>query len=175
MAAFMAGLAVGAALPAVSEMKGGGPARFLVALLATATGASLLLPGLSRMILYLPGLALAALVLLLLIVGCLVGAAYPVLIALSGRGRDVARPPAAMVPRPEGRDGGPSGLATVAVGDLALSAAGAIYAFDLVGSAGAALVAGVIAVPLLGLAGVSFATAICLGAVVLLVVLTFRR
>jgi spermidine synthase len=145
MAAFMAGLAAGALLPAVRETQGTAFPPLLIALLAMATGASLLLPGLAQAALHHPGLALPALAVLLLCTGCLVGAAYPVLTVLYGRGRDVS------------------------------AAAGAVYAVDLVGSAGAALLVGIVAVPLLGLAGVSLATAICLGAALLLTAISVRN
>jgi len=52
--------------------------------------------------------------------------------------------------------------------DRPASAAGAIYAADLVGSSGAAAVVGVIAVPLVGVAGVSLATGVCCAGALLL-------
>jgi predicted membrane-bound spermidine synthase len=97
-----------------------------------------LLPGLLESVIPSPTLASTALGLLLVLVGSLVGALFPVATALYRRERE------------------------------APAAGGAVYAADLVGSAAAAVIAGAVAVPLLGLTGVSFATALVLGGAVLL-------
>jgi hypothetical protein len=138
MAAFMVGLAVGAAVMSRRPLHQPASARLLIAALAVAAGLSALLPGLLGSAVHAPGAALPVLGVLLACVGSLVGGAFPVLTVLHSGERD------------------------------APAAAGAIYAADLVGSAGAAAAAGAFAVPLLGVAGVSFSMALCLVAALVL-------
>jgi hypothetical protein len=126
IAASMAGLAVGAAVMSRWEADRRSAARILLAGLAVAALVCGLLPKLLAAVLPAPTLAPAALALLLLLVGSMVGALFPVATALYRAGRPAA-------------------------------AAGAVYAADLVGSAGAALIAGVVTVPLLGAPGASYA------------------
>jgi hypothetical protein len=145
MAAFMAGLAVGSGVLALREA--GRPAfgRLFAAGLAVAILVSLLLPRVFAGVLPAPAFASPALGLLLLLVGSLVGAVFPIAAALYRR----EQPPAA--------------------------AAGAIYAADLAGSAGAALAAGVIVVPVLGAAGASYALALLVGAALVLALPLLRE
>jgi spermidine synthase len=138
IAAFMAGLAIGSAAISMRQADRTAYARLLVAGLITAAAASALLPPHLHTVLRTPTLAPLALGLLLLLVGSLDGAMFPVAVALY-RG---PRSPAA--------------------------AAGVVYAADLAGSAGAALIAGVVAVPILGIAGTAFATALLLAAALIL-------
>ncbi len=127
IAASMAGLALGSAVMSRWEADRRGAARIMLAGLAVAALVCGLVPSLLAALLPAPTLAPAALAVLLLLVGSMVGALFPVATALYR-----ARQPAA-------------------------AAAGAVYAADLIGSAGAALVAGVITVPLLGAPGASYA------------------
>ncbi len=132
IAAFMTGLAVGAAVMSGRAASRSAARRCLIAALGAAAGLCLLLPAVLRAVLPAPGLAGAALGATLFLSGCLVGLVFPLLTRLYGGEGEAA------------------------------AAAGAVYAADLVGSAGAAVVAGAVAVPLLGVTGVSYATAICL-------------
>lgn len=138
MAAFMAGLAVGSAVLSVREASSLAFRRLFLAGIATALLVCVLLPYLLAAVLPAPALASLALGLLLALTGSLVGAMFPVTTALYRRERAAA------------------------------AAGGAIYAADLVGSAGAAVVAGVVAIPLLGAAGTSYAAALLLGAALVL-------
>lgn len=144
VAAFMAGLAVGAALMGSRGSLRPALGRLLIAALVTAIAICLLLPGFLRAVIATPTAAPVALGMVLFLSGSLVGATFPIVTALYGR---------------EGE---------------APAAGGALYAADLVGSAGAALVAGVIAVPLLGVAGVSLATALTLAVPLVLALLLLR-
>ena len=144
MASFMAGLALGAALLGRRELDRTGRWRLLILVLCTATAACLLQPALLQALLARPGLAPAVLGLVLLWAGFLVGATFPISVALYSREREAS------------------------------VAGGVIYAADLLGSAGAAVVAGVVAVPVLGVAGTSFATALYLGAALVLVLPNVR-
>ncbi len=145
MAAFMAGLAAGAAVLGRHSADRVACSRLLAMILAAAAGLCLALPWVFRALLRAPGLAGTGLGLILMLAGFLVGAAFPLLTALYGREQQAAR------------------------------AGGAIYAADLIGSAGAALVAGVAAVPLLGVAGVSYATAMWLAAALALIAVSLQR
>ncbi len=138
IAAFMAGLAAGAGAMSGRRADGRAFAALLIGGLATAALIAALLPGLLEAVIPSPTLASTALGLLLVLVGSLVGALFPVATALYRRERE------------------------------APAAGGAVYAADLVGSAAAALIAGGIAIPLLGMTGVSFATALVLGGATLL-------
>lgn len=132
IAAFMAGLAVGAAVATGRMGSASAYPRLLGAALATALAICLLLPGLLAALLPNPLLASLGIGALLVLVGTLVGAAFPIATA-AYRGR---RAPAA--------------------------AGGAIYAADLIGSAGAAMVVGTLALPMLGVSGVCHASALVL-------------
>ena len=127
IAASMAGLAIGAAIMSRWEADRRSAARILLAGLAVAALVCGLLPKLLAAVLPAPTLAPAALALLLILVGSMVGALFPVATALYRAGQPAA------------------------------AAAGAVYAADLIGSAGAALIAGVVTVPLLGAPGASYA------------------
>jgi len=137
-AAFMGGLALGAAVMRTRTASHPVLARLVLAVLVTAVCVCVLLPAIARAVTHTPSAAPLALGLLLLFAGSLVGATFPVMTALYRRERGAA------------------------------AAGGAVYAADLVGSAGAGLVTGAVAVPLLGLAGVAFAAALCLGAALVL-------
>ncbi len=145
VAAFMAGLAIGSAVVSRWETDRRCSARIMVAGLATAVLVCLLVPGLLAASLRAPSLAPIALAVLLLLVGSMVGGLFPVATALYRR---------------EGS---------------AAAAGGAVYAADLVGSAGGALAAGVIAIPLLGAAGASYAGALILVAAFVLALSLLRE
>jgi len=145
IAAFMAGLAAGAAVVSGRRLDRATSARLLAAALLTSALIAALLPGLLGAVLPFPGLAGAAIGLLLFLGGSLVGAAFPVAVALYRR---------------EG---------------TAAAAGGAIYAADLIGSAGAAVFAGAFAVPLLGVVGTSRFTALLLAAALVLVLPLLRE
>jgi hypothetical protein len=134
MAAFMAGLAAGAALMSGRRAAGAMSPRVLAAILAAAAVFCLVLPLFLRIVMSYPAAAAVAIGAVLFLTGCLVGIAFPVAVGLYRRDREAPR------------------------------AAGAVYAADLIGSAGAAIIVGVAAVPLLGMAGTAYATAICVGA-----------
>jgi len=137
IAAFMAGIAAGSGALSLREVKRGAASRLLIASLATSSLVCLLLPHLVRAILPAPMLASLALGLLLFLVGSLVGAVFPIAVLLYRREQAAA------------------------------AAGGVIYAADLVGSAGAAVIAGAIAVPLLGFVGSLHATGLLLAAALL--------
>jgi spermidine synthase len=160
IAAFMAGLALGAAalrgrqadatlrssetsLRSTSAQRLG---KLLLAGLATAALASLALPRLLGFALQASGLAPFLLGLLLLLSGSLVGAFFPIAAALYLRSRQAA------------------------------SAAGAVYAADVLGSAGAGLLAGAFVIPLLGVTGTCYGLALILAAAAVLAApLAIRR
>ena len=132
VAAFMAGLALGAALIARRQADWAGSARPLVAALVTAALVAAVLPAVFRAAMPVPALAAIAVGIIFVLVGSLVGAVFPIAAA---------------------RYRGGSGIA---------AAGGVIYAADLIGSAGGAFLAGAVAVPLLGLAGASHFMALLL-------------
>jgi hypothetical protein len=144
MAAFMAGLAAGAALMSGRRAAGPMSPRVLAAILAAAAVFCLVLPLLLRIVMSSPAAAGVAIGAVLFVTGCLVGIAFPVAVALYRRDREAPR------------------------------AAGAVYAADLIGSAGAAIIVGIAAVPLLGIAGTAYATAVCVGAALATVVAFLR-
>ena len=137
------GLGAGAVLMAHRRTASDQSRRVLIAGTGTAALACLVLPSLFRAAIASTGLAPLALGALLLLSGSLVGGLFPVASALYRDHRGIA------------------------------SSAGAVYAADLVGSAGAALAVGTLAVPLLGVGGTCFAAAAAL-AVVMLLLLTRR-
>ncbi len=145
MAAFMAGLAVGAAVLSTREADARAFRRLLIGGAATAASVSALLPGLLDAVVAAPRFASIVLALVLVLTGSLVGAMFPVASALYRGERSIA------------------------------AAGGAIYAADLAGSAGAALAAGVIAVPVLGAANTSYALALVVGAALVLALPLLRE
>lgn len=145
IAAFMAGLAAGAASVSARPLDRPTAARLLLAGLLTSALVAALLPGLLSAILPAPALAAAAIAVLLALVGSLVGAVFPAAVSLYRREQ------------------------------MASAAGGAIYAADLVGSAGAAVFAGTFAVPLLGARGTAHVTALLLVAALLLAMPLLRR
>jgi len=146
VAVFMAGLAAGAAVVSVRRLDRRTSARLLAAAILTSALIAALLPGLLRAVLPLPGLTGATVGLLLFFGGSLVGAAFPIAVALYRR-----------------------------EGTAAAAAGGAVYAADLIGSAGAAVFAGAIAVPLLGVVGTSRFIALLLAAALVLVLPLLRE
>lgn len=138
IAAFMAGLAVGAAVMSGRAAPQPALGRLLIAALATAALFSALLPGVLGALLPAERLILPGLVALLAFAGSLVGAVFPIASALYAANREPA------------------------------SSAAAVYAADLLGSAGAGLVAGALVVPLLGVAGVCYSVATILVAALIL-------
>ncbi len=145
IAAFMAGLAAGAAVLSSRHLDRVTSARLLVAGLLTSVLLAALLPGLLRGLLPAPTLAGPATGLLFLLVGSLVGAMFPIAVALY------------------------RWAPTAAAGG------GAIYAADLIGSAGAAVFAGGFAVPLLGVMGSAQFTALLLAAALVLALPLLRE
>ncbi len=145
IAAFMAGLATGAAVVSGRRREESDSARLLTAGLLTSALVAGLLPGLLSAILPAPALAAAAIAVLLALVGSLVGALFPVAVSLYRREQ------------------------------MASAAGGAVYAADLVGSAGAAVFAGAVAVPLLGVKGTAYFTALLLVAALLLAMPLLHR
>ena len=129
-AAFMAGLAAGSSAVSGRRFDESAAARLLLVGLLTSALICALLPGFLQALLPAPALAGIAVGLLLLLVGSVVGAMFPVASHLYKSQQPVA------------------------------AAAGALYAADLVGSAGAAVFAGAIAVPMLGVAGAAQLTAL---------------
>jgi spermidine synthase len=156
VAAFMVGLAWGAAAagrwaPAQAGERGrAGSARILVAALLTSVLAAVVLPSLFHAVMPVPALAAAAVAVVFLSVGSLAGAIFPIAAALYR---------------------GPAVIA--ATGGLP-AAAGALYAAELAGSAGGALLAGALAVPLLGVGGTAYLMALLLLAPLLLCLACLR-
>jgi spermidine synthase len=144
VAAFMAGLALGAAAIGRRQADWAGSARPLVAALVTAALVAAVLPAVFRAAMPVPALAAAAVGIIFVLVGSLVGAVFPIAAALYR---------------------GESGIA---------AAGGVIYAADLVGSAGGAFLAGAVAVPLLGVAGASHFTSLLLVAPLLVCLVSLR-
>jgi spermidine synthase len=138
IAAFMGGIAAGSAGLSLREVTRRAACRLLIGGLATSLLICLLLPPLVRAVLPAPALAPLALGILLFLVGSLVGALFPVAVLLYRQEQAAA------------------------------AAGGIIYAADLVGSAGAAVIAGTIVVPLLGFVGASRAAALLLAAALVL-------
>jgi spermidine synthase len=138
IAAFMAGLAMGAAVVSGRRVDQVAAARFLIAGLLTSALIAALLPGLLRAIVSAATIASLVIGLLLASVGSLVGALFPIAVALYRREMPVA------------------------------AAGGAVYAADLVGSAGAAVFAGALAIPLLGVSGAAYFMALLLAAALVL-------
>jgi spermidine synthase len=145
IAAFMAGLAIGSALVSRREVDRRHSARIMLAGLGAAALVCVVLPGLLAAVLQAPSLAPIALSLVLFLVGSMVGGLFPVATTLYRGERSASR------------------------------AGGAVYAADLVGSAGGALAAGVIAIPLLGAAGASYAGALLLAAAFVLGLTLLRK
>jgi len=129
IAVFMAGLAAGAAAVGWRLRERPRSPVSLIVGLGAAALVCLLLPNLLRALVASPGLAPVALGALLLLSGSLVGGLVPVASALYRHRQGAA------------------------------ASAGAIYAADLIGSAGAALAVGAVTVPLLGVAGTSLLAA----------------
>jgi len=144
VAAFMAGLALGAAAIARRQADWAGSARPLVAALVTAALVAAVLPAVFRAVMPVPALAACAVGIIFVLVGSLVGAVFPIAAA---------------------RYRGESGIA---------AAGGVIYAADLIGSAGGAFLAGAVAVPLLGLAGASHFISLLLIAPLLVCLVSLR-
>ncbi len=145
IAAFMAGLAIGAGLLSACRLRWSGAARLLIAGLLTSALIAGLLPGLLRSVLVAPSIAGVVIGIVLVVVGSLVGALFPIAVGLARQETPVA------------------------------SAAGAVYAADLIGSAGAAVFAGAFAVPLLGVAGTAYFTALLLAAALVLAMPLLRQ
>ncbi len=145
IAAFMAGLAIGAAIVSARSLDQSAAARLLLSGLLTSALVAALLPGLLSAVVPVPALAAVAVAILLALVGSLVGAVFPVAVSLYRREQ------------------------------MASAAGGAVYAADLVGSAGAAVFAGAFAVPLLGVRGTAHFTALLLAAALLLALPLLRR
>ena len=144
VASFMAGLALGSWLMGGRRADQRALGRLLVASLATGALMAALLPYLLASLLGAPRLAPVALAATLALAGSLVGAVFPVASAIYREQRSGA------------------------------AAGGAIYAADLVGSAGGAAVAGTAAVPLLGMQGTAFATALLLAVALVLALPVLR-
>ena len=193
IAAFMAGLAAGAAALSSRRLDPHTSARLLAAGLLTSALIAALLPGLLQGVLPAPGLAGAAIGLLLLLVGSLVGAAFPLAVALYRRERTPAPSGGAIYTASGGAVEAASGGAVDAASGGAVDAAsggavdaasggaiyaasgGAIYAADLIGSAGAAVFAGALALPLLGVVGTCRFTALLLAAALVLALPLLRK
>jgi len=130
IATFMAGLAAGAAMVRSRRFDEPTAARFLIAALLTAAVTSAVLPGILEALLAVPQTATLTIATIFFLAGSLVGGVFPFAAALYRRQQPIE------------------------------SAGGIIYAADLIGSAGAAVFAGAIAVPLLGITGVAHLTAL---------------
>ncbi len=129
IAVFMAGLAAGAAAVGRRRIEQPRSRALVIVGLGTAALVCLVLPNLLRSLVAAPALAPLALGALLLLAGSLVGGLFPVASALYRHQQGVA------------------------------ASAGAVYAADLIGSAGAALAVGAVTVPLLGVTGTSLVAA----------------
>ncbi len=148
LGALMAAFMTGLGLGAAFARTRAGAAwrHWLLVGLLIAAMISLLLPGVFAVVVSYPSLALPILVLLLLVAGCLVGAVFPAAVELYGR--DECSPAAA---------------------------GGSVYAADLAGSAGAAVAAGTIVVPLLGVAGTARLTVIVTTLALIALLMLWRR
>ena len=138
IALFMVGLGAGAALAGARRAEPRQSRRVIAIGLGTAALACLLLPNLLGSAVANPAVAPIALGALLLLSGSLVGGLFPIATSLYRHRRGVVR------------------------------SVGAVYAADLAGSAGAALVVGAVAVPLLGVGGTCLVTAAALALAMLL-------